>query len=282
MRVPQMHLHLQRHAVVGQGDVLGEPGVGYAVESCGVRHVDEMGMGGTETTGEGYGFLQRLVGVVGTMAQGTHDKVTQSPKVGYGRFGQGFEVGEIGKPTDTEAKDGQLAVVDKYGEDLGVLDHEGLERLYLVELQRRGRGVFVAEAVVHVGTYVLASTGIGIDVDRAKLAEGTHVVKSTDVVVMVMREQDAVQGQEGLVEHLLTEVGATVYEYPRAVSIDKGTAAQTAVTRVGRTAYLAMTPHDRDSATRSSTKEFHSHHTNRTSWSSSTPNFRRTVSRTCP
>ena len=110
---------------------------------------------------------------------------------------------------------------------------------------RRTRIAMLGKTVRHGMHKRICRNIIGIDIHLAELAERAQVVYSARMIIMYMGEQHRVNLSERLCEHLLTEVGTRVNEYPRVFGLHQCRATQAFVVRVGAKTRSARTSYSR-------------------------------------
>ena len=206
-----------------------------------VAGVDEPCLTGPYPTGEGYGLVEGLVGVMGLLAQSVDDEGVTALNIGNLTLVNGFHVGDIDQRTDAVAKYGQVVVHDLEGNDVEVANAENLVLVNLVKLDGGHAWIAVlGKAVRQHLEHALAGYGVGIDIDFAKLAIGTDIVHAAHVVIVGVGDENAVNLAKRLRHDLLTEVGATVDEQSRLVCLNECRAAQALVVRVGAATGIAL------------------------------------------
>ena len=120
--------------VVGELDVGGEGTVDLFVEADVVTHVDEEGLTGTDTAGEGDGIIHQLVGVMGfDEAEGIDHEQFGTLQIRILGLLDGFHVCDIGEFSDAIAQDGQFTVHHLDGEDVQVTALQGFVGMDLME-----------------------------------------------------------------------------------------------------------------------------------------------------
>ena len=234
-------LYFYHLTIVGHLDSGGQRGVDLGMTADVVAGMDEPRLAGPYPTGKGYGLVERLVGVMGLLAQGVDNEGVAAFDIGNLTLVDGFHIGDVGQRTDAVAQDRQVMVHDLEGNDVEVANAEGLVLVNLVELDGGNTWIAVlGKAVRQHLEHASAGYGVGIDIDFTKLAIGTDIVHAAHVVVVGVGDEDAVNLAEGLRHDLLTEVGATVDEQARLFRLDECRAAQALVVRVGAAAGIAL------------------------------------------
>ena len=141
------------------------------------------------------------------------------------------------------------------GRDAEVANGERLMEMNLVKLDGRHPRIAVfGKAVGQHAEHTLSGDGVGIDIDFAKLTIGTDIVHTTHVVVVGMRDEDAIDTTERMGHDLLSEIGSTVDEQTRLRRFYKGRTTQTFIVRIRAAAGMTLAA-DGGDATRGSGSE---------------------------
>jgi len=216
------------------------------VEANVVTDMCEEGAAGPYPTGKGYGIVDELMGVMGTVkTEGVDDEYVNTAQQGQLVVVDGLHVGDIGEGPEAVGKDRQLSVFDPDGHDANVAEDERLTGMYLVEPYGGHPWVAVlGKAVRQHLQHALAGVAVGIDIDLAELTVGSDIVHAAHMVVVGMCDEYAVDASEGLRQYLLTEVGTAVDEEPRLLCLDEYAAAQAFVTGAGAAAHGAPAADD--------------------------------------
>ena len=89
---------MQHLTVIRQADALRHTPLGIVEEPNVVAYVGDVGLTGTDATGEAHGIIDKLVGVVLLLeAQGIDDKRLYAFEIRQFGVGDGLHVGDIGK-----------------------------------------------------------------------------------------------------------------------------------------------------------------------------------------
>ena len=132
------------------------------------------------------------------------------------------------------------------GHDVEVAYLKGLVLVDFVQLDGWDAGIAVlCKAVGQHLEHALAGYWVGIDVDFAKLTVGSDIVHTTHVVVMGVRDEDAVDATEGLRHDLLAEVGPAVDEQSCLLRLQQCRTAQALVVGIGAGARPTATAYRR-------------------------------------
>ena len=191
--------------------------------------------------GKGHGLVERLMRMVGLLAQGIDNQGITTLNVGQFLRGNGLHISNVSQRADAIAEDGQVVVHHLEGNNLEVANAEGFVRMNLVELDGRNtRIAMLGKAVWQHLKHALTSNGVSIDIDFAKLTIGTDIVHAAHVVVVGVGDEDAINLAEGLRHDLLTEVRTTVDEQARLGSLDECRTAQALVVRVSAATGIAL------------------------------------------
>ena len=234
-------LYLYHLTIVSHLDIGGQRGVDFCVATDVVAGMDEPRLARPYPLGKGYGLSERLMGMVGLLAQGIDHEGVAAFDIGQLLRGNGLHIGDVCQRADAIAEDGQVVVHHLEGDNVKVANAEGLVRMNLVELDGGNTRIAVlSKAVGQHLEHALTGYGVGIDIDFAKLTIGTDIVHAAHVVVVGVGDEDAVNLAEGLRHDLLTEVGATVDEQARLGSLNECRTALALVVRVGTATGIAL------------------------------------------
>ena len=178
--------------------------------------------------------------VVGLKAQGVDHQRVYPFDVFHLFVPDGFHVGDVEQRADAEPQYGQFVVHHGYGHDVQFVDGQHAVRGDGVEVYaRHARIKMLLKTIGHHLSQVAGGTVVGIDVDFAKRAEGAYVVHAAHMVVVGMGYKHTVDFSEGLLQHLLSEVGPAVDKHPCASGLHHSRCPRAPVVPVAACAYGA-------------------------------------------
>jgi len=201
------------------------------------------------------GLVQGEMTEVGFLAQGIDhqhlDPLKAVPRLGR----EGVGIGDVRHGPDAESEHRQLVVDDGQRHHF----HTGnVERIpvQIVQLHLGNARVRMGvEDVFELPPERLLHAGHGVDVHVPLLpeVEGADVIEPGHVVLVLMGEQDRIEGLDLVPQHLLTEVrpriddeGARALRSVLPVHLEQGARPGAVVPRIGGRAHRAIAGNDRD------------------------------------
>ena len=226
--------------------------------------MDEPCLRRSNMLGKTDGFVEGLMGMVWQRTQSIDNQHVTMFSIWYLIGGNSLHISDIYYCLlplfYTIAKDRKIVVHNLKRSDAEITNSKGGMRMNLMKLYGRNtRIAMLGKAVWQHLKHSLTGNGVGIDIYLAKLTIGTDIVHSTHVVVVGMRDENAINASEGMRHNLLSEVRTAIDEDACLFCLDKSRAAQPFVMRIGTTAGMTLAANSGDATRCSSTKkgQFH-------------------------
>ena len=191
--------------VVGHLYIGRQLGIDFGMSADIVTAMDEPRLTNPYAAGEGNGFVQGLMRVVGLYPEGVDNEGVAAFNIRKFLVADGLHVGDVDEGLAVSsclediAENGQVVVHDLDGHDMNVAYLEGFVLVDFVQLDSGHTRIAVFSKAVRQGLqHGLARQGVSIDIDFAKLAVGPDIVHAAYMVVVRVGNQDAVNSSERL------------------------------------------------------------------------------------
>lgn len=213
-----------------------------------VTDVGEPGVSGSSFCDECEGFVEVHVHRVFQMVQGAGYQVPGADDFCSFRFGYCLYIGDIGQVAKTESEDGQSAVqyLDRLHFDMAYIKRYVFVEGNEFDTRRTRNGI--TENIFKAAAHLLCNPRQSVHRHRTPGAEikRAHIIESDDVVVVFVREQDAIDVANTGAQHLLPEIGACIYNNIGVAIAEQCRRPQSVVARVAGSAHFAVAPDNGD------------------------------------
>ena len=171
-----------------------ELGVHYGVHACTVAHVDKISLLGPYFLCKQHSLAHVLVRGMLLGMQRVHHKSLSAFQQLESLIIHAFHIGNVCQVSDSEPKNGQVAVHYAYGQNFQVTNPEPFARLDLTQFHMRHTGVdILVETVRHTLHDMTYHIALGIDGNGGRSAVRTQVIKASYMVVMLMRNNHSIK-----------------------------------------------------------------------------------------
>ena len=204
--------------------------------------MNQIGVLSPYPAGKGDCLVNGLMAVVRFLAQGIDNERLAAQHIRNFLFGDRLHISNIRQLPYAESTDRQIVVHHLEWNNVDVANTKRHMLLHLVQLNgRHARIAVFGKAVRQHLKQALTGYGVGIDINLTKLAVGADIVHTTHVVIVSVRNENAVDTTERQRHYLLAEIGTAVDEQTCRCRFYQRRTAQTLVLGIGTLTDLTLT-----------------------------------------